>query len=324
MRVARWLIGERMVVAAIVLGTLAMFALGFPDPTTHAHDYFLALDFVVVGYFVVEQVLKIRVNGWTAYWATRWNRFDLVVTILSLPVLASPFAETGAFVGVPVLRLARLFRLFRLLRFVPDHAHLASGIRRAIRASVGVFLGIAIINFIFAMGAQILFGHAAPDLFGNPANACYSMFRIFTIEGWHEIPATIARNTSAAWAIFARVYFGVAVLVGGILGLSLGNAVFVDQMMADNNDEVERDVREMTQEVRLLRQEICELRALMSSSRQPQPHDTRLPIGHGQIELAVPVEIGRDHAPAAAGLGANSRQRALGDHEPLAASADEI
>jgi voltage-gated sodium channel len=262
-RVARWLVCERMVVGSIVLGTVAMFALGFTDPTRRPHDYFLALDVLVVAYFVVEQVLKVRLDGWAAYWAKRWNRFDLVVTILSLPVLATPFAETGAFVGVPVLRLARLFRLFRLLRFVPDHAHLASGVLRAVRASVGVFLGIAIINFIFAMGAQILFSHAAPDLFGNPASACYSMFRIFTIEGWHEIPDAIARNTSEAWAIFARIYFGVAVLVGGILGLSLGNAVFVDQMMADNNDVVERDVLEMTREVSLLRQEIRELRALL-------------------------------------------------------------
>jgi voltage-gated sodium channel len=267
MRVARWLISERLVVGSILLGTVAMFALGFTDPTTRAHDCWLALDVLVVGYFVVEQLLKMRVQGWTLYWATRWNRFDLIVTILSLPVLATPFAATGAFVGVPVLRLARLFRLFRLLRFVPDHAHLAAGILRAIRASVGVFLGIAIINFIFAMGAEILFGHAAPELFGNPASACYSMFRIFTIEGWHEIPDAIARNTSPAWAVFARVYFGVAVLVGGILGLSLGNAVFVDQMMADNNDEVERDVLEMTHEVRLLRQEICELRALLTERK---------------------------------------------------------
>jgi voltage-gated sodium channel len=268
MRLARWLITEPIVVTSILLGTIAMFALGFTDPSTNVHTFWLTLDVLVVGYFVVEQALKLRVNG-RAYWSTRWNRFDLLVTILSLPVLITPFADTDAFVGVPVLRLARLFRLFRLLRLVPDHAHLAAGVKRAVRASVGVFLGIAIINFIFAMGAQILFAHAAPDLFGDPARACYSMFRIFTIEGWHDIPETIARNASETWALVARVYFAVAVLVGGILGLSLGNAVFVDQMMADNNDEVERDVHVMAEELRLLRQEIRELRTELSAPRGP-------------------------------------------------------
>ncbi|MFN0247030.1 MAG: ion transporter [Kofleriaceae bacterium] len=250
---------------SILLGTVAMLAFGFTDPSTTAHDIWLAVDVVVVLYFVVEQLLKMQ-GGRDVYWATRWNRFDLLVTVLSLPVLVAPFAETDAFVGVPVLRLARLFRLFRLLRFVPDHAHLASGVKRAVRASVGVFLGIAIINFIFAMGGQILFGHVAPELFGDPARACYSMFRIFTIEGWHDIPETIARHSSDTWAVVARVYFGVAVLVGGILGLSLGNAVFVDQMMADNNDDVERDVVEMTQQVRLLREEIRQLREQLGAA----------------------------------------------------------
>ncbi len=81
--------------------------------------------------------------------------------------------------------------------------------------------------------------------------------------GWHEVPDAIGKHASAEWTAFARTYFGVAVLVGGILGLSIGNAVFVDQMMADNNDEVERDVLKMANEVSLLRAEIRELRDLL-------------------------------------------------------------
>ena len=181
--------------------------------------------------------------------------------------IESDVPDTSVFVGVPVLRVVRLFRLFRLLRFIPDHAHLGAGIRRAMKASVGVFLGIAIINFIFAMGAEVLFGRDAPELFGNPARACYSMFRIFTIEGWNEIPDAIARHASDGWATFARIYFGVAVLVGGILGLAIGNAVFVDQMMADNHEHVERDVGMVALEVILMRAELAELRAVLEEQR---------------------------------------------------------
>jgi voltage-gated sodium channel len=128
------------------------------------------------------------------------------------------------------------------------------------RASVGVFFAIAIVNFIFAMGAHVLFDQAAPDYFGNPGKACYSMFRIFTIEGWNEIPDAIAVNATYATAVFARIYFGVAVVVGGILGLSIGNAVFVDQMMADNTHTVEREVALLTVEVRALRDELRMMR----------------------------------------------------------------
>jgi voltage-gated sodium channel len=47
-----------------------------------------------------------------------------------------------------------------------------------------------------------------------------------------------------------------AVLIGGILGLSLANAVFIDEMMMDNTDELERKVDILTEELRLLREEI--------------------------------------------------------------------
>ena len=261
---ARRLVTERIVTTSILLSTIAMIATGFTTPGSHAYYAWLALDVACVTYFAIEAGLKMRIHGWDGYWADPWNRFDLVIVVLSLPVLAAPFTdETAAFVGVPVVRMARLFRLFRLLRFIPERARLGAGIVRALRASVGVFLAIALVNFIFAMGAYELFAHKAPALFGDPARASYSMFRIFTIEGWHEIPEAIAAATSAGWALFARIYFGIAVLLGGILGLSLGNAVFVDQMIADNNDVVEHDVEALTREIQGLRAEISELRSLL-------------------------------------------------------------
>ena len=47
--------------------------------------------------------------------------------------------------------------------------------------------------------------------------------------------------------------FVLAVLIGGILGLSLANAVFVDEMMMDNTEVLERKIDALTEEVRRLR-----------------------------------------------------------------------
>ncbi|MBX3162478.1 MAG: ion transporter [Deltaproteobacteria bacterium] len=265
MRFLRAFVAEPVVVAGIIVSTIAVFAHGFTTPGSNAHQWWMTVDLAVVTYFAVEQAVKIRLVGWREYWRNNWNRFDLLVVLMSMPVLAAPTADTSVFLGVPVLRLTRLFRLFRLLRFIPDHQHLAAGIRRAIRASVGVFLAIAIVNFIFAMGGQALFAADSPEYFGDPLRACYSMFRIFTIEGWNDIPDAIAAGASEGWGVFARIYFGVAVLVGGILGLSLGNAVFVDQMMADNTDDVERRIAAMTVELGALRSEIRGLHTLIAS-----------------------------------------------------------
>ena len=48
---------------------------------------------------------------------------------------------------------------------------------------------------------------------------------------------------------FVLVVFVLAVLVGGILGLSLANAVFVDEMTADNNDRLEQMVSDLREEL---------------------------------------------------------------------------
>ena len=50
----------------------------------------------------------------------------------------------------------------------------------------------------------------------------------------------------------------IAVIVGGILGLSLANAVFVDEMMMDNTQQLEDKVDRLTDEVRALRQELVD------------------------------------------------------------------
>jgi len=255
------LVAEPVVVAFILLATVALFASGFAPPDSRAHSVWMAIDFLCVGYFLAEMIIKLIRDGVSGYFRSRWNRFDFAIVVLSAPVLLLPVVgELRIFAGVPVLRLARLFRLFRLLRFIPDRDHIASGIVRALKASVGVFVAVGLVNFIFAMGAHLLFAQTAPDYFGNPAISCYSMFQVFTIEGWYEIPAAIASGSgSDAWALLGRLYFGGAVLVGGILGLSLANAVFVDQMIVDNTDELDERIDLLVAEVRALRSDIARM-----------------------------------------------------------------
>src|SRR5688572_10620226 len=121
MGILRALTREPVVIGAILISTLAMFMLGFAEQGSPAYRFWLAVDIGCVCYFMVEAIGKIAIHGWSGYWALRFNRFDLLILILSLPVLAAPrLSEAVAFVGIPVLRLARLFRLFRQLRFIPE------------------------------------------------------------------------------------------------------------------------------------------------------------------------------------------------------------
>lgn len=48
--------------------------------------------------------------------------------------------------------------------------------------------------------SSTLFGDIAPEYFGNPGQSLYSTFRLFTIEGWFDIPDAIAANSSHGMA----------------------------------------------------------------------------------------------------------------------------
>ena len=92
---------------------------------------------------------------------------------------------------------------------------------------------------VFSMIGTSLFKDIAPEYFANPIEGIYSTFRIFTGEGWNEIPDTVAQNVSHGWAHAIRLYFSCVLIVGCIIGMSLLNSIFVDAMVSDNNNDVE-------------------------------------------------------------------------------------
>jgi len=125
-----------------------------------------------------------------------------------------------------------------MLQFIPNVENLLKGIKLAFKASYMVTIGMIVLLLVFSIITTFLFGNAAPQYFGNPALSVYSIFRLFTIEGWYEMPEAIAVNGGTTIAFFARIYFSILLFLGGIIGMSLVNSIFVDAMAADNNDEV--------------------------------------------------------------------------------------
>lgn len=234
--VKRFFMNDNIMLVLVLINTGVIFISGFIPNQGGA---ILIIDSVFTLLFLLEAVVKIHVQGFSDYWSDGWNEFDFVIVLLALPSCINIFGNIFPGTGVLLsLRTMRAFKSFRLLKFVPNIENLLNGIKLAFRASFIVTIGLIVLLLVFSILTTFLFGSAAPEYFGNPALSVYSIFRLFTIEGWYEMPEAIAVNSGATMAVFARFYFSIILFMGGIIGMSLVNSIFVDAMAADNNDEV--------------------------------------------------------------------------------------
>lgn len=255
----RLFLSERAMLIAIIINAVVIFALYFPE--CKGNEWLLAIDHAFILFFLTEVIVKLAVLKPKAYFGANWNRFDFLIVMGSLPVFLEGLFPIPEATGLLILlRLFRLVRLVRFLKFVPNIEHVLLGLGRALKASVFVLAALVFLNFMLAIVTCHFYADIAPEYFGNPLVSIYSIFQLFTLEGWNEIPAVIVSNTENPMTIgMTRLYFAIVVMLGGIFGMSLANAVFIDEMTMDNNKQLEDKVDSLSEEIRALR-EVLEAR----------------------------------------------------------------
>ena len=238
----------------IVANSLLLFLMGFEEVRNDLILDFMDHSFTI--FFVIEVLVKARDQSWRGYISDGGNKFDFFLVAISAPSLVEIFIILPDVSYLLAFRLLRVIRILRFLRFIPNLSKMLEGISRAFKASVFVMLALFIFNVLLAILSNHIFKDAAPEYFGNPLISLYSIFQIFTLEGWYEIPDAIVANVATgSWlAGFARLYFPLITLSGGILGFSIVNAIFVDEMTMDNNAELENKIDALNKKVdRLLK-----------------------------------------------------------------------
>lgn len=212
--------------------------------------------------FVFEMCIKIKEMQWRNYWRSGWNKIDFVITVVSLASLIQfltfdPYSEALGY--ITVLRALRTLKLIRILKFIPDLGKILSGLKRSIKMTYFIIIAFLIIIFIISIVTCVLFKNLSPEYFSNPIDSIYSTFRIFTVEGWYEIPDSIVDDgNSNILKMLVRLYFSVILFFGGIIGVSIINSLFVDTMAEDNNDEVLEHIKNLERQIEELKNELKE------------------------------------------------------------------
>lgn len=248
--VKKLFLNEKFILGLIILNSVILFVGGYPKSQT-ANFILSIADHFITALFIFELAVKLKTYGRKCFFSSNWNRLDFVLILLSLPAFIAFLFSLNIvdFSFLLVFRILRVFKAFRFFRFIPDVGKLVSGIQRALKASIFVLCGFFVYIFIIGIFSYYLFQSSGSDYFKNPLISLYSIFKIFTIEGWFEIPEQISSNYSKLGSFFTYLYFVFVVLTGGIFGLSIVNSIFVDTMVSDNNDELEEKIDNLDSKV---------------------------------------------------------------------------
>lgn len=242
-------LNERFILSVILLNSCIIYA----QVAGYEPMYITVLDMICTFIFMFEMIAKHRELGFRGYWRDGWNKLDGTLVILSLPSVVAMFVPNGmaSLSILLIFRMLRVLRFFRVLHFFPNFGKVVEGFKNAMRESYAILLSFLVIIVIFGLINCSLFREADPEHFQTPLRSIYAVFQICTVEGWYEIPDTLAAyyGASTVAAECVRFYFCFLLLIGGIIGMSFINSIFVDAMVADNNDEVLSKLDAMQQSI---------------------------------------------------------------------------
>lgn len=259
-KIANLLLNENIILSLIIFNTIIIFI----QQSGVSSPLLLYIDFVISFIFLMEMIVKLKEYGFSGYWKNAWNRLDGILVIITLPSMVELFIPLGINTYfVLTLRALRIFKSFRIIRFFPHVNELSKGLKKAIKDSYSVFTGLMIIILVFSLLNCSLFSRAAPEYFATPIDSIYSVFRLFTIEGWYAIPDKISEyyGNLPIIGIVVKFYFSILLIIGGIIGVSFVNSVFVDAMVSDNNDNLEEDIKRLERKINQLTDKIDKLQS---------------------------------------------------------------
>jgi len=271
-------LNDKIILALISINAVIIFLQGFSAQTIgiEVHHILMLMDDIISVCFLVEIFIKGRHFGVQEYLKSTWNKLDVVLVLLSLPpLLVRIFVdyETANIGFLLVFRVFRVFKFFRFIQFFPQVEHIFNSIREAMRASFMVLIGFFLFVFIMSILSCYMYQNIAPEYFGDPVISYYSMFKVFTIEGWNTIPEMInaTGKVNIYQAFFTKLYFILILVFGGVIGLSIVNSIFVDAMVSDNNEELEKEVGSLKEDVDRLNDKVDRILDLLEEGKEIPP-----------------------------------------------------
>lgn len=242
-------INDRLLLILILTNVLVIYLHSFDG----FKPYYYLLDFLDV-IFTIIFIWEISINIFQSsgrsiaekfkdFHNDKWNKIDFYSVLLAIPSIGVLFMEDlEVFAGFTVLRSLRIFKILRVIEFIPEGKKISSKLLKALKGVFFIMVAFIIYSTIISLISVTLFKSSAPSFFSNAFDSFFTIFKIFSGDGFSDVVSEIVTNSSHAFGNFTKLYFVVIVFTGSILGLSLINSVFIDQMSTiDEKGEKERN-----------------------------------------------------------------------------------
>jgi voltage-gated sodium channel len=229
--------------------------------TGPAYEVLVKIDHVMLGFFVLELLLRLVAYGWR-FFRDPWNVFDLLV----VGVAVLPATES-----LSALRALRVLRVLRVISAVPALRRVVDGLLRAVPGMGAVGALLVLVMYVSAVIATGLFGATSPEYFGSLWTSLFTLFQAMTGEAWPDIARTVMETHPAAW-----IFFVLYILVVSFAVLNLFIAVIVNGM-EEISEEERKDDEQKDERLDALaaqnREILVELRALRAKLDEDDDED---------------------------------------------------
>lgn len=239
---------KRGIIVLIVISAILLGLETIRELPASLLDAVFRINRAILGLFVIEIVLRVSAHK-LSFFRDPWNLFDFAIVGVALMAPSGP---------LQVLRALRILRAMRLVSAIPSLRRVVAGLLGAVPGIASVLVLLALVLYIAAVMATLLFRDVAPEYFDHLGITLFSLFQIMTLEGWSVIATEVMAQQGWAWVFFVSY-----ILVATFLVLNLVIGVVVDGIQSQIRSEATEDEvadPALKREVVALRREFDKLR----------------------------------------------------------------
>ncbi|XP_055550028.1 voltage-dependent calcium channel type A subunit alpha-1-like isoform X8 [Wyeomyia smithii] len=249
------------VIVLVFLNTICVAVEHYGQPPWLS-DFLYYAEFVFLGLFMCEMLIKIYALGPRIYFESAFNRFDCIVIAGSIfEVVWSAYKE-GSF-GISVLRALRLLRIFKVTKYWSSLRNLVISLLSSMRSIISLLFLLFLFILIFALLGMQLFGGqfilpegTPPTNFNTFTIALLTVFQILTGEDWNEvmylgINSQGGHKSGMMYSLYFIILtlFGNYTLLNVFLAIAVDNLANAQELTAAEEQQQERDKEKQQMEL---------------------------------------------------------------------------